>query len=144
LTTPQACAFLAAPVFFELSHVQEASVTGKLRISLISALTIVALALGGGRALALSFDDIAGRWCGSVSSYTFTPSMLIVDFYADSTHREFPVNSYEYADDVITVNWERDGEKLFTKFGQFNADERTMAQQVNGAGPRREFRRCSQ
>ncbi len=118
--------------------------TGKLRISLISALTIAALALGGGRAFALSFDDIAGRWCGSVSSYTFTPSTLIVDLYADNSHREYPVDSYQYDGDVITVNWQRDGDKLFTKFSEFNTDERTMVQLLNNAGPRREFRRCAQ
>jgi hypothetical protein len=126
------------------SRHQEASVTGKLRIGLMSALTIAALALGGGRALALSFDDIAGRWCGSVSSYTFTPSTLIVDIYADNSRREYPIDSYQYEGDVITVNWRREGDKLFTKFSAFNAADHTMVQQPNDAGPRREFRRCSQ
>ena len=118
--------------------------TGKLRKSLIFVLTIAALALGGGRAFALSFDDIAGRWCGSVSSYTFTEKTLIVVLYADRSRREYPIDSYQYDDDAITVNWERNGDKLFTKFGEFNVDEHTMVQLRNDAGPRREFRKCSE
>ena len=116
----------------------------KLRYSLIFVLTIAALALGGGRAFALTFDDIAGRWCGSVSSYTFSRSTLIVVLYGDKSRREYPVDSYQYEGDVITVNWQRDGEKLFTKFGEFNFDAHTMVQLRNDAGPRREFRKCSE
>jgi hypothetical protein len=119
-------------------------VTGKLRKSLIFVLTIAALALGGGRAFALTFDDIAGRWCGSVSSYTFTPTTLIVILYGDKSRREYPIDSYQYDGDVITVNWERGSDKLFTKFSEFNVDEHTMVQLRNDAGPRREFRKCSQ
>jgi len=118
-------------------------VIAKPRIGLISALVIAALALGGGRAVALSFEDISGRWCGSVSSYTFTPSTLIVDIYADNSRREYPIEGYRYDDDVITVNWQRNGDKLFTKFSEFDAAERTMVQQPNDAGPRRAFRRCT-
>ncbi len=118
--------------------------TRKLRIGLIFALTIAALALGGGRAFALSFEDISGKWCGSVSSYTFTPSQLIVTLYGDNSRREYPIDSYQYDGDVITVNWQRNGEKLFTKFSDFNAGERTMVQLQNNAGPRREFRRCGE
>lgn len=117
--------------------------TSKLRKSLIFVLTFAALALGGGRAFALSFDDISGKWCGSVSSYTFTPSSLIVILYADQSRREYPVDSYQYENDVITVNWERNGDKLFTKFSEFNSAEGTMVQLQNTAGPRREFRKCS-
>jgi hypothetical protein len=40
------------------------------------------------------------------------------------------------------VSWQRDGEKLFTRFGEFDAGTRTMVQLQNDAGPRREFRRC--
>ena len=117
---------------------------GKLRISLLSAFIIAMLALGGGRAVALSFDDISGRWCGSVSSYTFTPSTLVVDIYADHSRRDYPIDSYQYDGDVITVNWQRNGDKLFTRFSDFDAAERTMVQQPNDAGPRREFRRCAE
>jgi hypothetical protein len=117
---------------------------GKLRLGLMCALTVAALALGGGRAAALSFDDISGRWCGSVSSYTFTPSTLVVNLYANNSRHEYPIDRYQYEDDAITVNWQRNGDKLFTKFSEFDVNARTMVQQPNAAGPRREFRRCGQ
>ncbi|HLH91457.1 MAG TPA: hypothetical protein VKX28_23645 [Xanthobacteraceae bacterium] len=118
--------------------------TGKLRKSLIFVLTTAALALGGGRAFALSFDDIAGRWCGSVSSYTFTPSTLIVVLYGEKSPREYPIDGYQYDGDVITVNWQRDGKKLYTKFSEFDFDNHLMVQLPNDAGPRRAFKRCSE
>jgi hypothetical protein len=143
LTAPQTCALLGVIDPSTLSRDQEAGVTtGKLRIGLMGALMIAVLALGGGRAAALSFNDISGRWCGSVSSYTFTPSTLVVSLYADDSRHEYPIDAYQYDGDVVTVNWQRDGDKLFTKFSEFDVNERTMVQQPNAAGPRREFRRC--
>jgi hypothetical protein len=125
------------------SH-REASVASILRNVAISASTVAALAIGASReAAALSFDDIVGKWCGSVSSYTFTQSRLIVVLYADNSRREYKVDDYQYEDDAITVNWQRDGDKLFTKFSEFSRDDKFMAQQPNDAGPRREFKRCS-
>ena len=118
--------------------------TSRLRNIAICALTIAAVATGAGRqAAALVFEDISGKWCGSVSSYTFTPSKLIVILYSDNSRREYKVDDYEYESNSITVNWRRDDDKLFTKFSEFSADDKFMAQQVNDAGPRREFRRCS-
>ena len=38
--------------------------------------------------------------------------------------------------------WFWKGEKLYTEFGEFSADRRTMAQQEGESGPRRVFRRC--
>ena len=118
--------------------------TSRLRNIAILALTIAALATGASRqAAALVFEDISGKWCGSVSSYQFTPSKLIVILYSDSSRREYKVDDYQYEDQTITVNWQRDGDKLFTKFSEFSADDKFMVQQRNDAGPRREFRRCS-
>ena len=109
----------------------------------IFALALVAALGAGGAALALSFDEISGKWCGSVSSYTFAPGQLTVVLYSDSTPRRYKIESYQYEGDIITVNWVRDNDKLFTKFSEFSADDRLMVQQPNDAGPRREFRRCS-
>ena len=117
--------------------------TSKLRNFVIFASTIVALAIATQRpAAALAFEDISGKWCGSVSSYTFTPAKLIVILYSDNSRREYKVDDYEYADDIITVNWQRDKEKLFTKFSEFSGGGKFMIQLQNNAGPRREFRRC--
>jgi hypothetical protein len=116
--------------------------TDALRKILIFGLTIAAAVCAARDAVALTFDDISGKWCGSVSSYTFTPGTLTVILYSDKTPRRYKIEDYAYTDTVITVNWVRDDEKLFTKFSEFSADDRLMVQLQNTAGPRREFRRC--
>jgi hypothetical protein len=129
---------------FRIFSRREDGVTSKLRKLVIFASTIVALAIGAQRpAAALTFNEISGKWCGSVSSYTFTPAKLIVILYSDKSRREYTIDDYQYADDIITVNWVRDGEKLFTKFSEFSGDDKFMIQLQNNAGPRREFKRCS-
>jgi len=119
-------------------------VTSKFRNIALSVVTIAALAIAvHAPAAAMEFEDIGGKWCGSVSSYTFTPTKLIVVLYADRARYEYNVDDYVYEEGSITVNWERNGEKLFTKFSEFSGDDKFMAQQQNNAGPRREFKRCS-
>ena len=115
-----------------------------LRNILIFGLTSAALvAWAGPDAMALGFGDISGKWCGSAGSYIFKPRTLTVFFYSDKSRRDYKVDSYEYTDGEVSINWRRDKEALFTKFGEFSADRRSMAQQQNEVGPRREFRRCS-
>jgi hypothetical protein len=122
----------------------EASVTNRLRNFALFVVTAAAIALGAVRpADALTFEDITGKWCGSVSSYTFTPGKLIVLLYDGNQRHEYKIDDYQYEDDAITVNWRRGDDKLFTKFSEFSPDKRSMAQQQNNAGPRREFKRCS-
>jgi hypothetical protein len=115
----------------------------RFRTIVVVALTITAPLGAGSAAQALTFEDISGKWCGSVSSYTFAPGQLTVVLYSDNTPRRYKIDSYQYEDEVITVNWMRDDDKLFTKFSEFSRDDRFMVQQPNDAGPRREFRRCS-
>lgn len=119
--------------------------TGKLRnIALFAVMTAaIAISAHGPAAAEMAFEDIAGKWCGSVSSYTFTPGKLIVVLYNGNQRFEYKIDDYRYEEGSITVNWVRDGEKLFTKFSEFSGDDKFMAQQQNKAGPRREFRRCS-
>jgi hypothetical protein len=108
-----------------------------------AALLSVAFASGGaGAAAALSFKDIAGKWCGLTTDYTFTRNALTVAFHNGAPTRKFQVTSYEYLGGVIKVHWLDKGEKLYTDFGEFSASARTMAQQPNNAGPRSPFRRC--
>jgi hypothetical protein len=117
----------------------------KLRNVLIGGLTVAAVWLDVGGALALTFEDISGKWCGSVLTYTFAPGTLTVSVTAESTPRKYKIIDYQYADTVITVSWVRDDQMtVFTKFSEFSADDRLMVQLQNAAGPRREFRRCSQ
>jgi hypothetical protein len=138
LTGAKKCALL------HLVNVWEAHVTSKLRNFAFFTVTMAAIAISAGQpAAAMTFEDIAGKWCGSVSSYTFTPGKLIVVLYDGNQRYEYKIDDYEYEEGTITVNWQRNGEKLFTKFSEFSGDDRFMAQQQNNAGPRREFKRCS-
>jgi hypothetical protein len=117
---------------------------GKLRSMVVFAAALAAAGLLAARpALALTFEDISGKWCGSVSSYTFSPGTLVVVLYSENQPHRYKIENYAYDDDVITVNWVRDDEKLYTKFSEFSSDNRTMVQLQNEAGPRREFKRCS-
>jgi hypothetical protein len=93
-------------------------------------------------ASALSFKNIAGKWCGDITSYQFSRDALTVRFFNGSPTRKFKVTSYEYLGATVKMHWVNKGEKLFTDFSEFSADGRTMAQQKSDAGPRRPFRRC--
>ena len=115
-----------------------------LRDILIFGLAGAAVAVcAGGAAMALGFGDISGRWCGGAGSYIFKPRTLTVIFSADKSRRDFKIDSYEYTDSEVSINWRRDKEALFTKFGEFSPDRRSMAQIQNEVGTRRELRRCS-
>jgi hypothetical protein len=115
-----------------------------LRNILIFGLTSAAVAVcAGPDAMALGFGDISGKWCGNIGSYIFKPRTLTVIFYSDKSRRDYKVDSYQYTDGEVTITWRRDTEALSTKFGEFSADRRAMAQIQNDVGPRREFRRCS-
>ena len=92
---------------------------------------------------ALTYRNIAGRWCGLTTNYEFTVDKLIVVFLDGSPTRRFTVTSYEYSGDMITMHWiSKDGEKLYTEFSEFSSDGRTMAQVKSDVGPRRPFHRC--
>lgn len=110
-----------------------------VRIAFLVAIVSVGLVT---QAAALSYKDIAGKWCGSTSNYTFARNSLTVTFDDGTPTRRFKVDSYEYLGPVIKMHWESKGEKLFTDFSEFSADNRSMAQQKNDVGPRRPFRRC--
>jgi hypothetical protein len=118
-------------------------VTTRLRKAAIFALTIVAALCIAGTAHALSFEDIAGKWCGEVSSYVFARDKLTVILLSDSSQRTYPVDEYEYDDEVVTVTWKRGDDPFITEFGEFGADRQSMVQLENDVGPRREFHRCS-
>jgi hypothetical protein len=122
---------------------RETHVRGKLHRSLTFGVAVAAIAIGIPRnAAALVFEDISGKWCGSASSYTFAPGTLTVIVYADGSRHQYKIDNYEYTDEAITVNWERDGDKLFTSFSEFSGDG-SMVQVQNDVSPRREFRRCT-
>jgi hypothetical protein len=111
------------------------------RIRLAFFVVVVSLGLAG-EAIALSFSDIAGKWCGLTTNYIFTRNSLTVVFHDGTPTRQFKVTSYEYLGETVKMHWESKGEKLYTDFSEFSADNRFMAQQKNEAGPRRPFKRC--
>jgi hypothetical protein len=93
-------------------------------------------------ATALSFADISGKWCSEAGDYNFGRSTLVARFHDDTPMRKLKVTGYKFADDTVTMYWLYNGEKLYTEFGEFSADGRTMTQLKGENGPRRSFHRC--
>ncbi len=104
-----------------------------------AALATLSLAISQA-AKALEFEDIQGKWCGETTTYTFERRALRVYWPSDGARKTFRVSKYDYEDDEITVHWEKDGETVFTAFGNFRGER--MVQKPNENGPRRPFRRC--
>ncbi len=115
----------------------------RLRDAAILALTIAAALGTGDAARALTFEDIAGKWCGEVSSYVFAHDKLTVVLLSDNSQRIYPIDEYEYDDEAVTVTWKHGDDPFITEFGEFSADHKSMVQLENDHGPRREFHRCS-
>jgi len=105
-------------------------------------LAFIFLAGVAGAAHALTFKNLAGKWCGVTTNYEFSSKLLVVTFHDGTPERRFEVTSYEYTSDVIAIHWVSGGEKLFTEFGEFSADGSQMAQVQSKVGPRRPFHRC--
>ena len=107
-----------------------------------TALAFALLAGLAGAAHALTFQNLAGKWCGMTTNYEFSSNLLVVTFHDGTPTRRFEVTSYEYNGDVITMHWVNESKKLFTEFSEFSADGREMAQAQSKVGPRRPFHRC--
>ncbi len=121
-----------------------------LRRNAIFALAVgFALMVPSGPASALSEADILGTWCGAKSNsnltnYTITRNTLTVTYFPANTQRVFPITSFDFSSDVVTMNWKlADNDERWTKFGEFSPDRRSMMQLASEAGPRYDFYRCS-
>lgn len=114
--------------------------TRKTGLALAFAAALVTSMIATNRASALDYKDIAGTWCGATTNYTFDRRSLKVYWPDDRTSRTFNVTEYVYDDDEITVHWRKDGEVVYTVFGDFSGGN--MVQRRNDNGPRREFHRC--
>jgi hypothetical protein len=90
----------------------------------------------------LSFQNIAGKWCGLTTNYEFSRDLLIVTFLDHSPTKRFTITSFDYTDDKIVMHWLSNGEKLYTEFSEFSSNGRNMAQVKSNVGPRRPFHRC--
>jgi len=108
----------------------------------LAVIAIVLLAGAMSDAGAMTFNDIAGQWCGEVTDDTFTPQTLTVKFHNGNPTKVFKVTKYTYTNDSVSMHWKSSDDKEFvTTFAEFTNDG-TMAQQKNDAGPRRQFKRC--
>lgn len=93
----------------------------------------------------MPISRIFGKWCGTVTSYTFTRNSMTVAWYADKTRIRFKVTKILPREDFLDVHWIRNNEAQNTIFAKFSADGRSMAQLANthgDMGPERPFRRC--
>ena len=92
---------------------------------------------------AMTYKDIAGRWCGDVTDYVFTPNALTVKFHDGRPANAFKITKYTYNNDSVSIDWvNAAGAASITVFGEFGRNPITMAQQQEGEKPRRPFHRC--
>jgi hypothetical protein len=119
-------------------------VSGKLRNAVLIGLAVLAIgALGTTGAAALTFEDIAGKWCTAGGSEQFDREHLIAVVAGTNERRDFAILDYEFQADLIRVTWRNEkGERVHTDFAEFSPDGQNMVQLQNNAGPRRPFRRC--
>ena len=91
---------------------------------------------------AMTYEDIAGQWCGDVTDYVFTPDALTVKFHDGRLDNVFKITKYTYTDDSVRIHWLNGADELVTAFAEFNGSHTAMAQQEYEDKPRRAFHRC--
>jgi len=113
-----------------------------VRHNIAAVLLAAVLVFASSGAKAWAPADIMGRWCGTITAYTFTPTELTVTFFDGHPQRVLRIKAIEIHGDTMNVVWDpRDG--VNTVFQEFTGS--TMVQAPNTAGdmgPRREFHRC--
>ena len=111
-----------------------------IRTTFLAAILTTAFAL---HAYALSFENIAGKWCGEASDYIFSRDTLVVVFPDGSPMRRFKVTSYNYSGGNVTMIWiNGKGKETYTDFNEFSSDGQRMVQLQTDVSPRRTFHRC--
>jgi len=91
---------------------------------------------------AITYEDIAGQWCGDVTDYVFTPDTLTVKFHDNRPANLFKITKYTYANDSVRIHWLNGADELVMVFAEFSGNKTAMAQQENEDKPRRAFHRC--
>ena len=95
----------------------------------------------------VSLDDLAGRWCGESSDYTFSKTQLAVVLHTGQKPRHGPVlkiAGVEAKNAHIKLRWKPEKPGNSTEF-ELSANHKQLVQlpQTRGDnGPRRIFRRC--
>ena len=116
----------------------------QLRKAVLVGAAVMAIgALGCSGAVAVSFEDINGKWCTEGGSEQFDHENLVAVVASTGERRVYPIVSYDYQSDMIRVTWKNEkGENVHTDFSEFSRNGRRMVQVPNEVGPRREFYRC--
>jgi hypothetical protein len=91
---------------------------------------------------AMTYEDIAGQWCGDVTDYVFTPDTLTVKFHDARPANVFKITKYTYTNDSVRIHWLNGADELVMAFAEFSGNKTAMAQQENDDKPRRPFHRC--
>jgi len=114
---------------------------------LISFCLFAALQSTAGAADKLKIDDLAGKWCGEVTNYTFAPGQFVVTprKHQDLTFgTKLIIHSAEPTDDGgLTVVWHsaKADESRSTTF-KLSSDRRLLLQQQEKDVKARSFHRC--
>lgn len=107
------------------------------------AIAILLSISGADIADAMTYKDIAGKWCGDATDYVFTPDALTVKFHDNRPDNVFKITKYNYTDNSVRIDWLNGaGKASVTIFGEFIGNTTKMAQRQSGDKPRRPFHRC--
>lgn len=96
---------------------------------------------GTSSAVALSFNDIGGRWCSDDGNYRFTRTRLYTTHFATGVSRTLRVYEYFFQADSFRLVW-RDERKtpITTHYAGYSG--RRMVQLPTVRSGSRELRRC--
>jgi hypothetical protein len=125
----------------------ELNVKRQLISFVISFGVLAALQSTAGAADNLKIDDLAGKWCGDVTNYTFAPDQFVVTpkKHQDLTFgTKLMIESAEPTDDGgLKVGWhsaKADGSRTTTF--KLSSDRRLLLQQQEKDVKARTFHRC--
>jgi hypothetical protein len=92
----------------------------------------------------VTYKDIAGKWCGDLTDYVFTPDTLNVKFHDGRPATVFKINKYTPTPITasVLIGSTVPAKRRSTVFAEFIGNTTKMAQQQNGDKPRRPFHRC--
>ena len=94
-------------------------------------------------AMAVTFEDIAGKWCTGGGSEQFNRDNLIAVITSTGEQHVFAIVSYDFTGTQATVTWkDAKGGTVHTDFAEFSGDDRRMVQLGTEKTPRRELHRC--
>ena len=115
---------------------------------------LLTLSVGPAQAQTLTRETLLGRWCGTESTYIFTPTDLTVIFPNSSQQRVLHISSIDVDGPTIVVRWQEDstkqrpedrGKGSHTDFSNFSGNGMVQVPVKQGDGTMtiaRPFHRC--